>query len=234
MEYKRGVSDAAGRLAPEHPVAPERKRTISTIGVVAWRSAGASRFCRPLMATATHCASGSRSSQQCWRYSLSARSATPALRRAAGFLPSTVTGSSPFSHSKSTSLFTRAGSFWIRRPAHRPAGNADRSRSNQSQYDERLSELRPGDFLIHGEGRGQRRVFGIGAGVDAVYRASSDGLRRCRDRCARLQNINHVGAPFAGSVSDMPTSASTRSVATFIAQFRQFAVEIFSRTGRKL
>ncbi len=150
-------------------------------------------------------------------YSLSARSATQRFGERWQVLPSTVTGSSPFSHSNPNQLLPpEPDRSDTRRPAHRPVGNADRSRLNQSQYDERLFlRVATGDFGFTERPRSAARLWY--SWCDVVYRASSDGLRRCRDRCARLVNINHAGAPFAGSCSIFNVSIDTVEQ-TFTAQ----------------
>lgn len=57
----------------------------------------------------------------------------------------------------------------------------------------------PGNFPVNREASHQRRVFAVRTGVDFTYRASNDGLRRCRGRRTRFKRINHAGASPAGS-----------------------------------
>jgi len=84
-----------------------------------------------------------------------------------------------------------------------------------------------GNFLIHRQRRGQRRFFGIGAGVDLVHRSAGNQLRRDGGRGARFQRLNHPSAPFGGGGLILYISINPVEQA-FAAQFGQLIIKIFA------
>ncbi len=90
------------------------------------------------------------------------------------------------------------------------------------------------DFLVYRQGRRQRRLFRVRAGVDFVdgARCGNGGLRWRLFRDAGLQHLNDARPPFGGGglVFDISVYAIQQALCT---QLRQLAVEIFTGLAEK-
>ena len=91
-----------------------------------------------------------------------------------------------------------------------------------------------GNFLINRQARCQRCLFGIRAGVNIIdcTRRGDGSLRWGLFRHARFQHVNDARTPFSGGglVFHIRINAVQQALS---AQFRQFAVEIFTGLAEK-